>query len=117
MSHCWSHSFLDEFEKIAVRLNKEERRRQAIQFGLLGGMAGPVIGAVRNLIQLGKIVPPWTTRPRWLVSQAAAGFGIGGALPIIRHQIERNTQEHARERLRRKRISQTLKRVLPGGET
>jgi len=106
----------DELVKIAVRLTQEEKRRQAAQFALLGGVSIPAISALANKFEVGRIVPPWTTGPKWLASQAAKGMVIGGVMPVIRHQIEREIQEDAKERLRRERISRTLKRVLPGGE-
>jgi len=110
------HSFSDELEKIAVRLTQEEERRQALKFGLLGGLAIPATSAVHNLVQLGRIVPSWTTPKRWLASQAVGALGAGVALPLLQHHIARESQEGAKERLRRQRISETLKRVLPGGE-
>lgn len=102
-------SFSDEIQKIAVRLNEEEQRRQALQFAGVGAASVPVISAVGNIIEHGKIIPPGASPARWLARQGATGGLLFGAVPAVRSRIEQDVQGEASERLRRQRISQALK--------
>ena len=102
-------ALVDELEKVAVELTRGERATQAAQFAALGGLSGPAISAVVNKIQLGKVVPNWTTPKRWVASKAAQGLIAGGLIPLVRHGLERRAQTGATERLRRLRISKALK--------
>ena len=83
----WLPSFADEFVKIAV-LSGEDEKRQALQFAGLGGVAAPLISGAKNLISYGK-VSPFGKLKRWLPAQIAGGALTGGALPTIRHALER----------------------------
>lgn len=109
MTEDWIPAFVDELEKVAVELTKSEKARQAAQFALLGGVSGPAMSAIINKIQLGRVVPNWTTPKKWVASKATEGLIVGAALPLIRHGIERKAQTRATERLRRTRISRALK--------
>lgn len=109
MTDDWIPAFVDELEKVSVELTKGEKARQAVQFAALGGISGPAMSAMINKIQLGRVVPTWTTPKRWVASKAAQGLIAGAALPLIRHSIERKAQDRALERLRRMRISRALK--------
>jgi hypothetical protein len=104
----WIPSFLDEMSKVAsASLNKREKRRQAIQFGALGMLSGPVIGGVANMISRGRPLPEGVKSvPRWLASTMATGALVSGAIPAIRHGLERNIQSEANERLRRTKLRQ-----------
>lgn len=93
-------SFFDEVEKIAVRLSDAEERRQALKFTGLGAVSFPVISGVANLVSSGRTIPKGVKPTRWIAGQSAAGAVSGGLLPSIRHNIERQTQDEARERLR-----------------
>jgi len=102
-------ALLDELEKVAIELSNKEKRRQAIQFGVLGAASVPAMKAILNKIQLGRVIPSWTSPGRWAASTAVEGLIAGAALPLMRHSIERQVQGQAEERLRRKRISRALK--------
>ena len=105
MIQDWIPSFLDEMTKVAVALNKKERRRQAIQFGALGAVSGPTIAALSNVIQKGKPLPEGVKSiPRWLAGSMAAGALFSGAIPLVRHQLERSIQAEANDRQRRARL-------------
>lgn len=93
-------SFFDELEKIAVRLTKSERKVQAAKFTGLGAVTAPAVSALRNKIVSGKAIPKGTNPLRWAAGQAISGAVVGGALPAVRHQVERQSQDKARERLR-----------------
>lgn len=92
----WIPSFTDELEKIS-RLTDEEERRQALQFAGLGAIATPVISGVTNLITHGK-VSPWGSFRRWLPAQMVAGTLAGGALPTMRHMLERSNLRSSQAR-------------------
>jgi hypothetical protein len=106
MMQDWMPSFLDEMTKVsAAELNPRERTRQAIQFGLLGAASGPVVGAINNIIQKGHPLPEGVRSiPRWLAGAAATGAIFSGAVPVLRHHLERNIQLQANNRVRRARI-------------
>jgi hypothetical protein len=95
-------AFLDEVEKIAAAtLTQSERNRQAVQFGALGAVSGPIVGAVGNLIQKGRPLPEGVRSvPRWLAGSMATGAIFSGAVPVIRHGMERNIQGEANARAR-----------------
>lgn len=103
MIQDWIPSFLDEMSKVAAAtLNRKEKARQALQFGALGAISGPVVGAVSNIIQKGKPLPEGVKSiPRWLAGSMATGAIFSGAVPVIRHGLERNIQREANERVRR----------------
>jgi hypothetical protein len=101
----WIPSFLDEMTKVATALNKKERRRQAFQFGALGAASGPAIAALSNIIQKGKPLPEGVKSvPRWLAGSMAAGALFSGAIPMVRHQLDRSIQAEASARQRRARL-------------
>lgn len=101
----WIPSFLDEMSKLAVALNKEEKRRQALQFGALGLIGGPAIGALYNTITRGQPMPVGVKSPwRWLAGTTAAGLATSGAIPVIQQQLTSNIQESARARMHRARM-------------
>jgi hypothetical protein len=104
----WIPSFLDEMSKVAAAsLTKGEKRRQAIQFGALGMLSGPVISGVSNMISKGRLLPEGTKSvPRWLASTMATGALVSGAIPVIRHGLERGIQARANERLRKAKLRQ-----------
>ena len=99
----WVSSFADELEKIS-KLTNDEERHQALQFAGLGAVATPVISGLANYITHGK-VSPWGKFRRWLPAQMIAGTLAGGALPTIRHMLERSN-------LRSSRARQELQRQL-----
>lgn len=102
MIRDWIPSFLDEMSKLAVALNKEERRRQALQFGALGLIGGPAVGALYNTITRGHPLPVGVKSPwRWLAGTTAAGLATSGAIPVVQQQLAGNIQAEAQERLRR----------------
>lgn len=98
-------AFVDELEKLAVRLNKSESRNQALQFAGLGAASMPIVQGLSNFIQRGRIIPKGGVSPgRWLAGNIVAGTLAGGAVPALRHAIERRTQEKARTRRREARL-------------
>lgn len=95
----WIPSFLDEMEKLAGSLTKDEQRRQALQFGALGTLSGPVVSSAVNYIQRGKMLPAGVKSvPRYVAGSMAGGALISGAIPAVRHALERNMQRQARLR-------------------
>jgi len=76
---------------------------------VLGAASVPAMKAILNKIQLGRVVPTWTSPKRWAASTAVEGLIAGAALPLMRHSIERQSQATAEERLRRRRISRALR--------
>jgi hypothetical protein len=102
MNDAILHGLMDELEKISERLTKKERREQAVKFTGLGAAALPVISGVGNIIAgkgRGISRVAGGARPgRWLAARSLEGAAIGGALPAVRHQIERDMKEKARER-------------------
>jgi hypothetical protein len=109
----WIPSFLDEMNKLGAALTKDERRRQALQFGALGAVSGSMVGSVSNLIQKGRLSPEGVKSPRWLRGSMAAGMITGGATPVVRHGLERNMQSEANDRARRTRL-RAERRALAG---
>lgn len=105
MIQDWIPSFLDEMSKVAAAaLNKQERRRQALQYGALGLVAGPSIGALYNVISKGTPLPVGVKSPaRWLAATTAAGLLTSGAIPAVQQHMARNIQEQANMRVRRAR--------------
>jgi len=94
----WFSSFSDELEKIA-RLTQSDERRQALQFAGLGAAAAPVVTGAKNLIAHGKISPFGAKLyRRWLPAQLVGGALAGGALPAIRHALERTNVGRAKAR-------------------
>ena len=78
-------------------LSPEEERSQAGQFAGLGAAAMPLIAGASNLIQKGNIgggVP----MKRWLPAQILTGAAFGGALPAVRHALERKNLDQAQSR-------------------
>jgi hypothetical protein len=92
----WIPSFSDELEKIA-RLTKADERRQALQFAGLGAAAAPVVSGITNLLSYGRI-SPWGKVGRWLPAQVVGGALAGGALPAVRHAVERQNVRAAKAR-------------------
>jgi hypothetical protein len=111
----WVPSFLDEMGKVAAAtLNKSEKRRQVLQFGALGALSGPVVGSAVNMIQKGSPVPTGAKSiPRWLLGSMLSGAVFGGAVPVIRHSLERNIQREANARLYKQKLRN--ERKLSGG--
>jgi hypothetical protein len=106
-------ALFDELEKIAIRLNDEERRRQAGQFAALGAVTAPAVAGAKNLAIYGKVAP-WRVagakglmgaggKGRWLAGTMAAGAVAGGVMPSIRHGMERNFQADAKARRKTER--------------
>lgn len=89
---------LKELVKLAKLMNQEEERRQAAQFAGLGTVAVPAVSAARGLIEHGKPLPSGSKPGRWLAGQAITGAVLGGALPQIRHALERKNLRGARDR-------------------
>jgi len=94
--------FINEMEKIASRLDKDQRRRQAIALLALGTLAGPTVGGISNLIQHGRIVPVGSSLRRWLPASLMSGALFSGALPAIRraleHRMEQKSKSNAHKR-------------------
>jgi hypothetical protein len=95
-------AFIDELEKIGVELNQSEKRHQALQFAGMGAVAAPAIRAVQHKIEHGSFLPA-TNAKRWLGASVVGGALSMGALPIVRHHIERKNLESARARARTER--------------
>lgn len=95
-------AFIDELQKLAVKLTPEEERRQMYQFAGLGAVAAPAVTVGKNLIQYGK-VSPFAPVPRMLAANAIGGALGAGLVPVVRHGMERQMQEEARERRRAER--------------
>ena len=100
--------FLDELEKIAVKLTQGEERGQTAKFTGLGAAALPAITGLKNLIQEGRVTPKGMGKGRWLVGNMVGGALMGGALPAMRHQLERQTQDKARARQRAEREARNV---------
>ena len=98
-------AFFDELSKLAARLNKKERRGQAAQFAGLGAAAMPLAQGLSNVIQTGKLIPKGIKPGRWLAGNIVSGALAGGAVPAIRHAIERKSQEKARTRRKESRLA------------
>lgn len=92
-------SFIDEMEKIAIKLSPQEERRRDLYFTGLGAASGPVLGGIVNLIQHGKLRPA-TGIPlkRWVPSTMVHGALLSGALPIARKTIEGYMKNQAKLR-------------------
>ena len=93
-------AFVDELEKIAVELSAKEKRRQALQFGVLGAAAAPAISAIKNKVETGTMFAPGTNKKRWLAANLVGGALATGALPIFRHHIEQKNLAEAKARVR-----------------
>ena len=104
-------AMFDELEKLAARLNEQERRAQAGKFTALGAAAVPAVTGLTNLISEGRVVPKGIKPGRWIAGQAVGGAIAGGALPSIRHHIERSSQEQAKSRLRAAREAREAARA------
>ena len=100
--------FLDELEKIAVKLTSGEERGQTAKFTGLGAAAMPAISGVKNLIQEGRLIPKGMGKGRWLAGNVISGALMGGAMPAMRHQLERSTQDRARARQRAEREARNV---------
>jgi len=102
----WVPSFLDEMSKVAAAsLNEQEKRRQALQYGAVGLVAGPSVGMLTNLIQRGHPLPVGVKSvPRWLAGTTAAGLAFSGAIPAIQQHLSRRIQDQANERVRLERM-------------
>ena len=96
-------AFFDELGKIAVELTNKEKRRQAVEFGVLGAVSAPAIAAVTNKIEKGTFIPKDVPKGRWLGARLAGGALASGALPIIRHHIEQRNLAKAKARVRGER--------------
>ena len=97
-------AFVDELAKIAVELTPQERGVQALQFGGLGAIATPMISALTNKIESGTFLPPGVSKGRWLGARMVGGALTAGALPVVRHHIERSNLQAARTRQRAERV-------------
>jgi len=102
----WIPSFLDEMSKVAAAaLTKREKRRQALEYGALGLVGGPLAATTFNLISRGSFLPPMVTSvPRWLAGSAAVGLITSGAIPAIQRQIGDRIQAEANARARRAKL-------------
>lgn len=102
MIQDWIPSFLDEMSKVAAAaLNEDEKRRQALQSGALGLVAGPTVGMLTNLIQRGHPLPVGVKSvPRWLAGTTAAGLAFGSVVPAMQQRISAKIQNQANERVR-----------------
>lgn len=102
MIQDWIPSFLDEMSKVAAAvLNRKERRRQVLQYGALGLVAGPSIGALYNIISKGTPLPVGVKSPaRWLAATTTAGLLTSGAIPAVQQHLSRNIQDQANMRVR-----------------
>lgn len=94
---------MDELEKISARLTDAEKRERAIKFTTLGTLSGPVIAGASGAIRGGhgglmKNVTQGTKLRRWLPATLATGALVSGAVPALRHAVERDILENARER-------------------
>lgn len=70
------------------KLNRREERNQALQFAGMGSLAVPVSSAVSNLIEKGHPTGGASLK-RWLPARLAGGALAFGALPAVRHALER----------------------------
>jgi hypothetical protein len=108
-------SFLDELEKIsaAITLTPEEKSQQMLQFAGTGAATYPAVSALASKIQSGRWLDSGAKSPsRWLAGKATQGLLFGGALPAIRHAIERANVGKARSRMEAER---EMVRLAPGG--
>lgn len=86
-------AFSDELQKIAKLLSRKERG-EAIRGSLIGSVAMPIVMGASGLVRGGKAkvlknITQDTPLGRWLASSMLSGALISGALPTIRHRIER----------------------------
>lgn len=106
-------AFIDELEKIADRLTKSEQRERDVKFTALGTASGPVIAGLSGAIKgghgsLGKNITQGARVSRWLPATMGTGFLVSGAIPAIRHQIERDIIADARDRRTQERKAKSL---------
>ncbi len=97
-------AFMDELAKLGARLSKGEQRSQTAQFAGLGAAAMPIVQGLSNVIQTGRFIPKGVGKGRWLAGNLVAGTLAGGAVPALRHAIERKSQEKATARRRETRL-------------
>jgi hypothetical protein len=94
-------ALVDELEKISVELSPGEKAKQTAQFAGLGALTSPALSALTSKIEHGTWLAPGTNKGRWLGARLVRGALVGGALPAIRHHIERRNLETAKARARR----------------
>jgi len=100
----WLPSFMDEMEKVAVELDPQQQRRQAAQFTALGAGTGIAAGVAKNVIEHGKVFAPGTaSKGRWALAHGATGALMAGAVPAVRHHIERQNVQQAIQKRRAQR--------------
>lgn len=104
---------LNILAKVAARLTKTEKRERAIKFTALGAASGPVIAGAAGVVKGGygklvKNITQGTKFRRWLPATAATGALVSGAVPALRHQIERDIIEKAKERRKLMKNSERL---------
>jgi len=90
-------AFFDELEKIALKLSPDEERQQLGQFAGLGAATMPVIGGLSNMVQKGHPTGGVPLK-RWLPAQVLTGALLGGAMPAVRHAMERKNVDNAKAR-------------------
>ena len=103
MTGATINGFVDELEKISERLTKEEKRDRALKFTAIGTLSGPAISGAAGAIKGGqgsflKNITQGTKLRRWAPATMATGALVSGAVPAVRHAVERDILEGARER-------------------
>jgi hypothetical protein len=111
--NTWLPSFYEELTKIASESPKDQSTgKQLLQFGALGAATGPAIGGLSNWIQRGTFTPPDIKLKRWIPAQMVTGALLGGALPAVRHLIERRNDDALKNRAL---ASKMLRKLAPEG--
>ena len=94
-------------EKLGVQLTEKEKKERAVKFTALGTASGPVIAGTSGLIRGGKgdtikNITQGARLSRWLPATMVTGALVSGAVPAIRHQIERGIVEKAKDRSKKR---------------
>lgn len=104
-------SFIDGLLKVAVKLEPNEKRRQAMQFAALGLGTVPALAFAQHRIREGRWLPK-SGKGRFLAAAGLGGAFWGGLLPTLQHGIARANISKAKGRVKAER---EMKALVPGG--